>query len=92
MSFDTGKKRRALNPDLNRRIWKTENQEEVVAIANFLRICSSKLALAEIAELKQSDMKRVVTAILERKITVETLQNLTSDELYDLVIGQLRLF
>lgn len=83
--------RRMNHPESNR-IWKVDGLDEAKALSEFLGVCAWKLTQSEMAELNQQDIQKVFEALRAGKVTIEQIKKLSSDELYDLIVGQLRLF
>jgi len=81
----------AKNKDENR-IWKIDSKEEQKVLADFLRLCSSKLTSNEMHNFDQEDIKRVVKEIIAEKVEEKTLRALNAEELHDYIVGQKRLF
>lgn len=66
--------------------------EEAKALSEFLGVCASKLAIAEMEDFHQSDLSRVFEEIKNGQVKLDDLKKLSANELHDLIIGQKRLF
>lgn len=84
--------KRQVSKSGSHRVWKVQSLSESQALSEFLGICTWKLTSSEMFELKQEDIQKVFAAIQEGKITIEKIKSLDANELYDLIVGQLRLF
>lgn len=75
----------------NSRNWIVEFGE-TKDVAEFLKICTSKLTVNEISIINLDDMKRVVGHMQAGKVLKKDLENMNADELFDFIVGQERLF
>lgn len=85
------KRNRIANSETHR-VWETETIDESRLLTQFLNICNSKMTVSEAQSIKESDIRSFFEYIKNGTISIEKIQSLSSDELYDLIIGQLRLF
>jgi len=83
-------RRQMINRD-QQRVWKVSEDEKKL-LKQFLNICSSKLTNREMDDLKQSEIISILSAINDGIISMDDIKELDPNELYDLIIGQMRLF
>lgn len=84
-------RRRSIQPDSSR-VWKVNSPEESKALSELLNVCTWKLSTNEMASFNQEDIRSLFEAVRDSKITLEKIKSLDSNELHDLIVGQLRLF
>lgn len=84
-------RRKVMNID-QLRIWKISSEEDTNILKKFLNICSSKLTINEMNDLKQEEITNILVGIRDGKINWDQIIALDANELYDLIIGQARLF
>ena len=74
------------------RIWKIEEDDNRKIVGKFFRLCSSKLTINDIESFGRDKIQKVINNLIGGKITLEDLSLKNSDELYDYIIEQKRLF
>jgi hypothetical protein len=59
---------------------------------NMLIIAEDKLSREQKGILKQDDYERILDKLISRELSLANMRFLSSDELFDLFVGQLRMF
>lgn len=59
---------------------------------NMLIIAEDKLSREQKEILKQNDYERILEKLISHEISLANMRFLSSDELFDLFVGQLRMF
>ena len=59
---------------------------------NMLIIAEDKLSKEQKGILKQDDYERILDKLISRELSLANMRFLSSDELFDLFVGQLRMF
>ncbi len=83
-----------LNPalDKRKRHWHPKDEREEQVLKRFLSLCTEKLTFALMSSLTQDDIQNQIDRILNEEVSFDELAEFDTDEFFDLLIGQRRLF
>lgn len=59
---------------------------------NMLILVEDKLSKEQKNQVRQDDYERILEKLVSREVSLSNLRFLSSDELFDLFVGQLRMF
>lgn len=78
--------------DKRKRHWHPKDEREEQVLKRFLSLCSQKLTFSLMTSLTQEEIQKQIESILNDDVSFDELANLDTDEFFDLLIGQRRLF
>lgn len=78
--------------DKHKRQWHPKDKKEQKIITKFLSLCNEKLTFSLMSSLKQEDIQRQIDMIYNEEVDLNYFSKLDTDEFYDQLVGQGRLF
>lgn len=78
--------------DKHKRQWSPKDEKEKNIIIQFLQLCSEKLTLSLMSSLSKEDIQKKIDMLYNGEINFDHFKELNTDQFYDELVGQGRLF